>query len=80
MEEVHPMTAVVERDEVSELAVHAGWHRRDADRSDYYTRQLDRVRVIWQGNEAISGGVLYRDGILMSLTRDLDTVKAWLKR
>jgi hypothetical protein len=74
------MTAIAEREGLSELAVQAGWHRRDADRDDYYTRQADRVRVIWQGNEAISGGALYKDGILMSVTRELDTVKRWLNR
>ncbi len=74
------MTATVERDEVSELAVQAGWEHREADRVDYFTRQPERVRVVWHGHDAISGGVLYRDGILMTLTRELDTVKAWLKR
>ncbi len=74
------MTAKVERDDVSELAAQAGWQRRDSDRIDYYSRQPERVRVIWHGSEAISGGVLYRDGILMSVTRELDTVKSWLKR
>lgn len=74
------MNAVVERAEVSELAAQAGWQRRDAHPSDYYTRQLDRVRVIWQGTDAISGGALYRDGILMATTRELDTVKSWLDR
>lgn len=74
------MTAIVERAEVSEVAAQAGWQRRDSDPSDYYTRQPERVRVIWQGSDAISGGALYRDGILMSVTRELDTVKSWLKR
>jgi hypothetical protein len=74
------MTTIVERDEVSNLAEQAGWQHRDADRSDYYLRRPDRVHVVWQGSHAINGGVLYRDGILMSLTRDLDTVKGWLKR
>ena len=74
------MTATAERDEVSELAVEAGWQHRDADRSDYYLRRPERVHIVWQGNQAISGGVLYKDNILMSLTRDLDTVKGWLKR
>jgi hypothetical protein len=74
------MTAIVEREQVTDLAGQGGWHRRDADRSDYYTRQPERVRIIWQGNEAISGGALYRDGSLMAVTRELDTVKSWLKR
>ena len=66
------MTTIVERDEVSNLAEQAGWQHRDADRSDYYLRRPERVHIIWQGSHAISGGVLYRDGILMSLTSDLD--------
>jgi hypothetical protein len=74
------MTAVVERDAVSELAVQAGWQRRESDRDDYYSRRPDRVRVIWRGDEAISGGALYRDGVLMAVTSELDTVKSWLKR
>jgi hypothetical protein len=74
------LTATVEREDVITLAEQAGWQHRDADRSDYYLRRPERVHVIWQGNHAISGGVLYRDGILMSLTRDLDTVRSWLKR
>lgn len=74
------MTATAERGEVIDLAGQVGWQHRDADRSDYYLRRPDRVHIVWQGNSAISGGALYRDGILMSTTRDLDTVKGWLKR
>jgi hypothetical protein len=74
------MTAAVERDSLSELAVQAGWNHRDADRTDYYTRSPVRVHVIWQGTDAISGGALYQDDLLMSYTRDLATVLAWLKR
>ena len=39
------MTATVEREGLSELAVQAGWHHRDADRTDYYTRSPVRVHV-----------------------------------
>ena len=74
------MTAIDERAEVSGLATQAGWQHRDADRVDYYTRQPDRVRIVWQGNQKISGGVLYKDGVLMVLTRDLNTIRSWLKR
>jgi hypothetical protein len=74
------MTAPVEREAVSELAVQAGWHRRNADRTDYYTREPVRVHVIWQGSDAISGGALYHDDILMAYSRDLPTVVGWLKR
>lgn len=74
------MTTTVERDDVSGLAAQAGWQHRDADRSDYFLRRPERVHIVWQGNHAISGGALYRDNILMSISRDLDTVKGWLKR
>lgn len=74
------MTATVQRDEVIGLAEQTGWQHRDADRSDYYLRTPDRVHIVWQGNQAISGGALYRDNILMSVTRELDTVKSWLNR
>ena len=74
------MTAIVEREEVIRPREQAGWQHRDADRSDYYLRRPERVHIVWQGSHAISGGVLYKDGILMSMTRDLDTVRSWLKR
>ena len=74
------MTTTVERDDVSSVAAQAGWQHRDADRSDYFLRRPERVHIVWQGNHAISGGALYRDNILMSISRDLDTVKGWLKR
>lgn len=74
------MTATADRDEVTTLAEQAGWQHRDADRSDYYLRRPERVHIVWQGSNAISGGAHYRDGVLMSLTRDLDTVRGWLKR
>jgi hypothetical protein len=74
------MTATVERAALSDIASQGGWQHRDSDRIDYFSRQPERVRIVWQGGDAISGGMLYRDGILMSLTRELDTVKGWLKR
>ncbi|OBB41773.1 hypothetical protein [Mycobacterium sp. 852002-51961_SCH5331710] len=68
------------REELSERAVEAGWDRRDADRTDYYTRSPVRIHVIWQGSDAISGGALYHDDILMAYSRDLSTVSGWLAR
>ena len=62
------MTTTVEREDVSELAEQAGWQHRDADRSDYYLRRPERVHIVWQGSRAISGGALYRDNILMSIS------------
>ena len=79
-QEEYPMTAADERRELSELAVQAGWHCRDEDRTDYYSRSPVRVHVIWQGDDAISGGSLYHDDNLMAYTRDLTTVTGWLKR
>jgi hypothetical protein len=74
------MTAADLRKEISERAVEAGWNRRDADRTDYFTRSPVRVHVIWQGNNKISGGALYHDDLLMTYTRDVATVAGWLKR
>lgn len=74
------MTAADLRKEISERAIEAGWHRRDTDRTDYYTRSPVRIHVIWQGNDKISGGALYHDDLLMTYSRDLDTVAGWLKR
>ena len=51
-----------------------------SDRTDYYTRSPVRVHVIWQGTDAISGGALYHDDLLIAYTRDVATVMAWLKR
>lgn len=74
------MTAAHAREGLSEGAVAAGWHCRGSERADYYSRTPVRVHVIWQGDEAISGGALYHDDFLMAYTRDLATVAAWLKR
>lgn len=74
------MTVTTQRDEVISLAKNAGWEHRDADRSDYYLRRPDRVHIVWQGSQAISGGALYKDNILMSTSRELETVKGWLNR
>jgi hypothetical protein len=74
------MTTTDERQTVAELADLGGWVRRDVDRTDYYTKGILRVQVIWQGAEAISGGSIYHDDLLTSYSRDLDTVKSWLRR
>jgi hypothetical protein len=74
------MTATDERQTVAELAELGGWERRDVDRTDYYAKGIIRVQVLWQGNEAISGGSLYQDDILTAYSRELATVKSWLKR
>lgn len=74
------MTAVDERQDLNQLAEELGWRYRDVDQVDVFLRGTHRVRVIWQGNSAISGASLYTDDILASYTRDLSTVNGWLKR
>ena len=74
------MTTTDERQTVAELADLGGWERRDVERTDYYAKGIIRVQVLWHGTEAISGGSLYQDDILTAYSRDLATVKSWLKR
>ena len=68
-------------DERSTLAAHTaetGWQRHTDDRVDVYLRGASRVRVIWRGDDAISGGTRFDEDIMENYTRDLDTVRAWL--
>jgi hypothetical protein len=74
------MTATDERQTLADLADLGGWERRDVDRTDYYAKGILRVQVLWHGTEAISGGSLYHDDILTAYSRDLNTVKSWIKR
>ncbi|MCW2512166.1 MAG: hypothetical protein JWR11_1208 [Mycobacterium sp.] len=74
------MTMTDARSELAEVTAAAGWDRRIDDRVDIYLRGLTRVRVIWRGNDAISGGSRYQEDILETYSRDLDTVKGWLGR
>lgn len=69
-----------EREALSEIAGTAGWDLRTADRTDYFSRGEDLVRVTWQEPGAISGGAHFQDGYLMSNSRDLKSVRTWLKR
>jgi hypothetical protein len=72
------MTAPDERTALAQATQAAGWRRRELDRVDVYLRGLARVRVIWQGNDAISGGSRFHDDIMEQYSRDLTTVKGWL--
>jgi len=74
------MIATDERQTLADLADLGGWERRDVDRTDYYVKGILRVQVLWHGAEAISGGSLYHDDILTAYSRDLNTVKGWIKR
>ncbi|MFL6084791.1 MAG: hypothetical protein ACJ74F_16660 [Mycobacterium sp.] len=74
------MTETDERQTLADLADGAGWRRRNVDRTDYYVKGGNRVQVIWHGTAAISGGSLYHDDNLTAYTRDLSTIRGWLKR
>ncbi|GAS87333.1 hypothetical protein [Mycolicibacterium brisbanense] len=74
------MTTTDERRDLSQVAESSGWARRDLDRVDVYQRGNDRIRVIWQGSNAISGASRFQDDIMGTYTRDLATVSNWLTR
>ena len=74
------MTATDERTALARLTEAAGWQRREVDRVDVYLRGPARVRVIWQGNDVISGGSRFQDDSMEAYSRDFDTVKSWLAR
>jgi hypothetical protein len=74
------MTTTDERQTLAELADLGGWERRDVECTDYYAKGIVRVQVLWHGTEAISGGSLYHDDILTAYSRDLATVRSWIKR
>jgi hypothetical protein len=69
-----------ERTALAEVSEGVGWQRRVDERVDIYVRGLVRVRVIWQGDDAISGGSRFQDDVMESYSRDLTTVKGWLSR
>lgn len=69
-----------QRQELQQLADQIGWRRNDLGRVDLYLRGDTRVRVLWRGDDAISGATLYQDDVMMTYTRDLPTVNNWLKR
>lgn len=74
------MSAVDERQALSERAEQSGWQRRAVDHVDVYTRGATRIRVIWSGSSQIGGGSLYQDDILNTYTRELSAIDRWLNR
>ena len=76
------MTTVTdERSALAQSSVEQGWQRRAIDdRVDVYTRGTIRIRLIWQGEAKISGASIFVSEWYDNYTRDLDTVRAWLKR
>lgn len=74
------MAETAERQELTELGKERGWQHREVDRADVFTRGLLRVRVIWQGDDTISGASYFEDGWYEAYTREPNQVGSWLKR
>ncbi|AKK25453.1 hypothetical protein [Mycobacterium sp. EPa45] len=74
------MSGTDERQALSEAGEERGWQRRESGRVDVYLRDRFRIRVIWQGNEVISGASFFEDEMYELYTRDLAKVRAWLKK
>lgn len=73
-------TTTDERHDLRQLAELGGWAHRELDRVDVYDRGATRIRVVWQGDNAISGAILYQDDIMTTYSRELSAVHAWFKR
>jgi hypothetical protein len=74
-------TTTDERTALAQSSVEQGWKRRAIDdRVDVYSRGAIRIRVIWQGEAKLSGASIFVDQWYDNYTRDLGTVRAWLKR
>jgi hypothetical protein len=74
------MAATEERQALAELGEQQGWSVRESGSADVYLRGTARIRVIWQGDLAISGASVYYDDILGTYTRELATVRNWLQK
>ena len=73
------MTAVTERQDLHQLAEECGWQRRELDRTDFYRKGQHGVEVFFT-LDTMKGGSLYEDLHLVTYTKDLATVKSWLRR
>jgi hypothetical protein len=74
------MSGTDERKALSEAGDEKSWHRRELGRTDVYIRDRYRVRVIWQGADAISGASFFDNEMYEGYTRDLAKVRTWLKK
>jgi hypothetical protein len=74
------MSGTDERAALAEAGEEKGWNRRELDHVDVYLRDRYRVRVIWQGSEAISGASFFDNEMYEGYTRDLAKVRTWLKK
>lgn len=75
-------TATDERTSVAELANERDWQRRESGegRADSYYRGNVRIRVVWAGDDRLSGATLFHDEIYESYTREPATLRAWFRR
>jgi hypothetical protein len=70
-----------ERQVLAQLGEERGWNRRISDgRADIFMKGTVRIRVVWAGDQDISGASLFHDQWYESYTRDSSTVSAWLRR
>jgi hypothetical protein len=70
-----------ERQVLAQLGEERGWNRRISDeRADIYMKGTVRIRVVWAGDQDISGASLFHDQWYESYTRDPSTISAWLRR
>ena len=52
------MIATDERQQLADLAEVGGWHRRDVERTDYYSKGGIRVQVLWQDGSSGQASLL----------------------
>ena len=70
-----------ERQVLAQLGEERGWNRRISDeRADIYMKGTVRIRVVWAGDQNVSGASLFHDQWYASYTRDPSTISAWLRR
>lgn len=74
-----PMSAMKDRQALSEIAEQSGWQRRQVDRTDFYRRGVREVEVIFT-EDKLAGGSLYEDLHMLTHTRDRSTVEGWLTK
>jgi hypothetical protein len=74
------MAASNERSALAEVSKDRGWSRHVDERVDVYSRGLTRVRVIWRGEDFITGGSKFSDELMETYSSDPATVKGWLAR
>lgn len=72
--------ATQERQTLAQLATEQGWSLRESGNADIYLRGDFRIRVIWQGDSAISGASVNNLEGMDAYTRELSNVRTWLKK